>query len=302
MEKTMKRPPLLKMLPCWGMPSPLICFTALSLTTSPTGLVNFKTLPSRWVIVRVKPVSASVREMLIFITRSAPLRWKVSCSFTVTTIITSPGSVPGTSSASPPKRTFCPWLMPRSTCTSNTFLSLSTLLPMHTLHLSFSFMHLPAPRHPPHTDCTCCTIPGPIWRSWMRAPRPLQSEQVLSAPILPPLPSQSWQGFLREIASLTVLPLYRSSRETFIWCTMSSPLGTPLRPPPPPPPPKNMENTSSADCPPPPPPPPSRPSMPCASYVRRLSASHRISAAALISLNFSISPPLSGWFFSASFL
>jgi hypothetical protein len=44
-----------------------------------------------------------------------------------------------------------------------------------------------------------------------------------------------------------------------------------------------MEKISS---PPPPPPPPSRPSNPYWSYVLRFSASHKISAAALISLNY----------------
>jgi hypothetical protein len=63
-------------------------------------------------------------------------------------------------------------------------------------------------------------------------------------------------------------------------------------------PPKNMEKMSSGLC----IEPSSSPSLPNWSYRRRFSGSDSTSYAIVISLNFSGSPPLSGWFFRASFL
>lgn len=49
------------------------------------------------------------------------------------------------------------------------------LAPAHppTLHLSFSDMVFPAPRQLEQADWICCTIPGPICRSWICTPRPV---------------------------------------------------------------------------------------------------------------------------------
>mmetsp|Transcript_18881 Transcript_18881/g.41585 ORF Transcript_18881/g.41585 Transcript_18881/m.41585 type:complete len:210 (-) Transcript_18881:246-875(-) len=207
--------------------------------------------------------------------------------------LTSPGTVLGASSASPEKRIFCPFLMPFSTFTSSTFRSLKTFFPLQLLHFSFSSIILQAPRQLGQATCICCIIPGPNCRSMILAPRPLHSAQSLSQPSAPPRPSQSSHNLSRLIANLTVFPLYRSSRVTLMGWLMSSPFCGPDGPRPRRPPPKNMENMSSAECP-SPPPCPSKPSLPYLSYIFRFSGSQRTSAALLISLKTSTSPPLSG--------
>lgn len=68
-----------------------------------------------------------------------------SCSFSCSTRTISPGSTPGAWSASPENVIFCPCLMPLSTCTSRSFVSLHTLWPSHFLQRSFSFITSPAP-------------------------------------------------------------------------------------------------------------------------------------------------------------
>merc|ERR1719258_157470 len=64
--------------------------------------------------------------------------------------------------------------------------------------------------------------------------------------------------------------------------------------------PRRPESTSKMSPGPPPPPPSCSPSSPYRSYVSRFCSLPRTSKAFWMSLNFSGSPPLSGWFFTAS--
>mmetsp|Transcript_4283 Transcript_4283/g.14537 ORF Transcript_4283/g.14537 Transcript_4283/m.14537 type:complete len:250 (-) Transcript_4283:516-1265(-) len=205
--KSRKSPPLTKGLPWCGMPSPGTRRMLSGFTTSPGADRMQIVLPSRCVITRVKPHSASERVSVTEVMRSAPLRLNLSCSFSCTTKITSPGTSPGASSASPAKRIFWPWRMPFSTGTSSTLRSLITLRPRQSRHLSASFMVTPRPLHAPHCACSCCTMPGPIWRRWMRTPRPLHSPQGRSAPSRPPRPSHVSQSLFLLMARRIVRPL-----------------------------------------------------------------------------------------------
>lgn len=70
-------------------------------------------------------------------------RLGTSCSFSCSTRTMSPGSTPGAWSASPENVIFCPCLMPLSTWTSRSLVSLLTLWPSHFLQRSFSLITSP---------------------------------------------------------------------------------------------------------------------------------------------------------------
>lgn len=85
-----------------------------------------------------------------FVINRSCLFWGTSCSFSCSTRTISPGSMPGAWSASPVNVIFCPCLMPLSTWTSRTLVSLQTLWPSHFLQRSFSF--ITSPGRQPHTQ------------------------------------------------------------------------------------------------------------------------------------------------------
>lgn len=85
-----------------------------------------------------------------FVINRSCLFWGTSCSFSCSTRTISPGSMPGAWSASPVNVIFCPCLMPLSTWTSRTLVSLQTLWPSHFLQRSFSF--ITSPGQQPHTQ------------------------------------------------------------------------------------------------------------------------------------------------------
>lgn len=69
-------------------------------------------LLSRVWIVFLNPQSASTSLIFIFMTRLSSCLWKTGCSFKSSTIITSPGSSPGSWSPSPWNVIFCPSFIP----------------------------------------------------------------------------------------------------------------------------------------------------------------------------------------------
>mmetsp|Transcript_5416 Transcript_5416/g.17138 ORF Transcript_5416/g.17138 Transcript_5416/m.17138 type:complete len:268 (+) Transcript_5416:441-1244(+) len=264
MVKRTKRRPLSKGLPALGMPSSATAMTngtpgaASGRTTWPGAETTSSSRPSSCVTVNEKPTSASTREMSRWSSRSAPLRLNTLCSFCWSTKMTSPGSALGDSLPMAAKRSLVECLAPFSMFTSRTWRSF------------FIVTEKPVPPQSGHRDCICCTMPGPIWRIWITAPWPRHVPHCRGSPFIT----------LRVMASLAVLPLYRSSRDTLSGCTVSSALRRPgaardwRRPPRPPP-----KNKSKISAPPSPPPPPfsSRPSRPYLSYFSFFSGSDRTS-------------------------
>mmetsp|Transcript_104906 Transcript_104906/g.254604 ORF Transcript_104906/g.254604 Transcript_104906/m.254604 type:complete len:303 (+) Transcript_104906:306-1214(+) len=274
------------------MPSLSTAINEAGFTICPGVLVIMSTLPSGRVTGKEKPVSASESVSVRDMNRSGPLRVKTACGFSSTTNTTSPGVPPGCWSASPVKVILSPAFMPRSMYTSRTLRPRTVRSPLQPEHLSSSRIVVLAPRHVGHSTWLCWIMPGPTCRIITLMPRPRQSVHVTSAPSLPPRPSQSSQMTLRVMASFTVRPLYRSSRETLSGWTWSSPFLGPWRPRRPPPPNMALKMSSAS---PPPPPPSSSPSFPYRSYFSRFSGSESTPNASPSCLNFSGSPPLSGW-------
>mmetsp|Transcript_15352 Transcript_15352/g.61766 ORF Transcript_15352/g.61766 Transcript_15352/m.61766 type:complete len:301 (+) Transcript_15352:393-1295(+) len=280
MVNSTKRRPLSNGLPCLGMPSPSTHMTygtpdcTSGRTTWPGLDWTSSCRPSSCRTTNLKPQSASESEMSFCTSRSAPLRLNTACSFCCSTKTTSPGSALGDSLPMPGKRSLVLCEAPLSTFTSRTW-------------RSFFICTWYPPVQSGHRDCSCCTMPGPICRICTTTPVPRHVGHFFGSPFITD----------RVIASLAVLPLYRSSSDTLSGYTVSSALRLPprarRRPPP-----KNRSNTSM-------PPsgmsPPSSPSSPYLSYFSRFSASLSTSYAAWIFLNSSGSPPLSGCFLSASF-
>mmetsp|Transcript_3399 Transcript_3399/g.11133 ORF Transcript_3399/g.11133 Transcript_3399/m.11133 type:complete len:245 (+) Transcript_3399:343-1077(+) len=230
------------------------------LTTSPGSLEMTSVRPSRCFTANLNPHSASTRVMSFLMKRSSPLRLKVSCGFSWITNTMSPGTMSGASSPSPWNVIFWLLAIPFSTTSSITFFSCTTWFARHCVHLSLALTPLPLPLQSPHTDCICWTMPGPIWRSWIFTPWPWQPWHSIFFPLLEPVPLHLEHSTFLERLSFLVTPLYRSSSDTFIAWTTSSPLRClwrpPPRPPPIPPPPKKDSKMSKGLPPPPPPPPP----------------------------------------------
>mmetsp|Transcript_66950 Transcript_66950/g.193876 ORF Transcript_66950/g.193876 Transcript_66950/m.193876 type:complete len:305 (-) Transcript_66950:214-1128(-) len=250
---------------------------AIGRTISPGLVLTINFRPSRCVTSRVKPQSASTSEIFRSMKRSAPLRLKTGCSCSLRTNTTSPVSASGCSSAISRKLTLWPSGAPFWMCTSK--ISRSCLV----------WKLLPFPPQASHEDCTCWII-GPIFMTWTFTPRPSHC-------------LHSWTPFFlsmtcRVMAIFFVVPLYICSRVTFRGCTTSFVFGRRFCPPPRRPPPKNASKMSEGS---PAAPPSCKPSSPNLSYLARLSASLNTSYARVISLNFSGSPPLSGWCFTANF-
>mmetsp|Transcript_43894 Transcript_43894/g.137947 ORF Transcript_43894/g.137947 Transcript_43894/m.137947 type:complete len:236 (+) Transcript_43894:730-1437(+) len=231
-----------------GMPSPSIFMRDWSLMTCPAGTVYVSTRLSKCVKVSVKPQSACARLMCFTTRRSAPCRWKTSCSRCSMTKMMSPGAMPGCSLPSPRITILSPDFMPFSTKTSRTLRFFTSFLAPQARHLSCSRITVPSPLQSGH-GVRICWIMGPIWRTRITTPRPLQVPQVVTAPSLrAPVPLHSPHRRSRVIARRDVLLLYRSSRLTRRVCFMGGTcLGPESRRPPPP---KNWPKRSSAPPPP----------------------------------------------------
>ena len=115
------------------------------LITWPGVLLILKEDPSKYSTMKSQPVRDSNNDISFSINKSAPFLLNTLWGCSSTTIITSPGSQSGYSSDSPWNKYFSPWGAPLSTSTSNTFFSLTTFLPLHTLHLRASSIYSPVP-------------------------------------------------------------------------------------------------------------------------------------------------------------
>mmetsp|Transcript_2448 Transcript_2448/g.7004 ORF Transcript_2448/g.7004 Transcript_2448/m.7004 type:complete len:266 (-) Transcript_2448:342-1139(-) len=173
---------------------------AIGFTISPGLVLMSNFLPSKCVTSKVKPQSASTRDIFLSMKRSAPLRLKTGCSSGFSTKMTSPVSASGCSSAISRNTTLWPSGEPFCTCTS--MISRS----------DFVLKLLPAPPHELHCDCICWII-GPMRTTSTLTPRP----------------SQDWQCCTPFFLSMTCLvmaiffvhPLYNCSNVTFKGCTTS---------------------------------------------------------------------------------
>lgn len=173
-------------------------------------------LLSRVWIIFLNPQSASTSLIFIFMTRLSSCLWKTGCSFKSSTIITSPGSSPGSWSPSPWNVIFCPSfipviktiihillerlkqklepkflrkvcvLLPLSMWTSRIFFLRSTLCPLQFLQRSLELNLSPCPWQSEHMLWICWIIPGPICCTWTWTPLPLQVEHFSIVPFLPP--------------------------------------------------------------------------------------------------------------------
>lgn len=79
-------------------------------------------------------------------------------------------------------------ILPLSICTSSIFLSLTIFFPEQVLQRCLASITSPCPRHSPHIDWICWTMPGP--NCWIRTcmPEPLQFPHFWTEPSLPPRP------------------------------------------------------------------------------------------------------------------
>merc|ERR1712110_963554 len=116
--------------------------------------------------------------------RSQPFLVYVSCSFSMRTMTTLPGSIPGSWSPSPRNVIFWPSSIPLSTLISRIFLSFFVLLPVHTPQMYFGFILSPSPPHLSQTVCICWIIPGPSWRCLITTPAPLQTLHLSTLSLL----------------------------------------------------------------------------------------------------------------------
>mmetsp|Transcript_66952 Transcript_66952/g.193884 ORF Transcript_66952/g.193884 Transcript_66952/m.193884 type:complete len:213 (-) Transcript_66952:490-1128(-) len=132
---------------------------AIGFTISPGLVLMSSRRPSRCVTSSVKPHSASTREILRSMNRSAPRRLNTGCSCSFRTKTTSPVSASGCSSAISRKLTLWPSGEPFWMCTSKISRS------------CFVWKLLPLPPHAPHEDCICW-IMGPILMTSTFTPRP----------------------------------------------------------------------------------------------------------------------------------
>mmetsp|Transcript_42976 Transcript_42976/g.91625 ORF Transcript_42976/g.91625 Transcript_42976/m.91625 type:complete len:213 (-) Transcript_42976:515-1153(-) len=135
---------------------------AMGFTISPGAVLINSFRPSRCVSSISKPQSASTRDILRSMKRSAPFLLKSACSCCFRTNITSPASASGCSSAISRKGIF--WLSdePFWICTSST--SRSCFVPKD----------LPVPLQEPQCDCICWII-GPMRMTSTFTPRPSHS-------------------------------------------------------------------------------------------------------------------------------
>mmetsp|Transcript_10433 Transcript_10433/g.25653 ORF Transcript_10433/g.25653 Transcript_10433/m.25653 type:complete len:220 (-) Transcript_10433:541-1200(-) len=172
-------------------------------------------LPSSCRTVRVKPVSASLREISMVMCRSLPLRVKMGWLFCFRLTITSPGTCPGDCSEAPLNRTSSPSGLPFSTVT------LSSL---------GSFLQ----RYSDGTCCCCCTTKPGATCCWTIFTSGGHSPHSLHASVFQVLRPLHWRHTTRRLIDIdTSFPLYMSSSDTAISTLASGPLFTPRLPPPP---------------------------------------------------------------------
>ncbi|KAH3688266.1 hypothetical protein WICPIJ_000737 [Wickerhamomyces pijperi] len=166
------------------------------------------------------PVKAVTKSISFSITKSSPDLLKMRCFFSWTTKTTSPGVTPGSWSPSPLKTILWPSLKPGSMCTCNTFLSVWVFLPLQVLQRSFGSTMSPEPEQVSQWTCILWII-GPICLVTNLIPLPPQTVHFLTAPALPPRPSQGLQRTVLFKAILATRPLYSSSKVAPMACLMS---------------------------------------------------------------------------------
>lgn len=133
-----------------GRPLSSIVIKESGFTTYPGEVYALNLVPSRKSITKSRPVSASRSVISFSIKRSAPFLLKVLWGYSLTTIITSPGSLSGCSSDSPWNTYFSPCGDPLSITASRTFFSLITFLPLQFWHLFSSLIASPVPPQSSH--------------------------------------------------------------------------------------------------------------------------------------------------------
>ena len=168
---------------------------------------------------------------------------------------------------------------------------------MHSLHLSFIIF--PSPLHSSHWVWVCIII-GPCLCTIILIPVPLHFEQVVFASGFDkPVPLHFGHIILLSYSTSFLPPLYESSKVMLnstnfalhflftFWLDLERNGPNP---------PKKSNGSNSA------PPPSFNPSSPYLSYISLFFGSLNTSYAFCISLNFSGSPPLSGWSLITNFL
>lgn len=171
-------------------------------------------LSNVWMVF-LNPHKASTSFRFILITRSLSCLWNTGWSFWSRTMITSPGSSPGSWSPSPWNVIFWPSFIPeehnsildfivlflfQKTClfgvrwggiplsiwTSRIFFCRSTLCPLQFLQRSLELNFSPWPWQSGHMLWICWIMPGPICCTLTWTPLPLQFAHFSRAPFLPP--------------------------------------------------------------------------------------------------------------------
>mmetsp|Transcript_9419 Transcript_9419/g.32594 ORF Transcript_9419/g.32594 Transcript_9419/m.32594 type:complete len:200 (-) Transcript_9419:674-1273(-) len=162
-RRLMYRFPFWNGAPCTGIPSSLMQIQESGFVTLSPGLDEITSfLLSSCSTSKTYPQRASVRVMVLDMSRSAPLRLNKSCSFCSRTKMRSPGATPGwVYPASPFITIFWPCFIPGSMTTSKIFFSVTNFLPLHFPHLSSGGMYSPVPPQAEHLLWTCWIMPGP---------------------------------------------------------------------------------------------------------------------------------------------
>lgn len=144
-----------------GRPFSSTVIRVFGFMTCPGLFCTLNLVPSRKGTIKSQPVRDSNRVIVFSMKRSAPFLLNTLCGCSSTTMITSPGSLSGTSSDSPWKTYFSPFGAPLSTVHSRTFFSFLTFLALHDLHLSLSSIYCPVPPQSEHGPVDYEYIPGP---------------------------------------------------------------------------------------------------------------------------------------------
>ena len=146
--------------------------------------------------------------------RLDPTLWNLSCGFYLITNMTSPGRYSGFYSPSPLNTIFYPSFIPFSMEIFNVFCYSTTFLPWHLVH--YPYATLPFPPHLSQCTCICIVNPIPACTVSILTPCPWHLLHTLTYPSFAPVPLQIGQiTFFFRVNSFW-LPLYNSSRDTWM--------------------------------------------------------------------------------------